>query len=519
MRRNGRIWTLSERDAHYTAAQKLRAAVQTLTRAKRLQILVEYIWGGLFWSLAVACAAVLLIRFGQLPYTISTVVAGLVCLGLLAAVLIAWQRRPDPLQVAILADLQLNLKQKLSTAWEFARPETNPALTECLAAQAIRARLPARPERVFPLRINIWGRLSPVAVVLLMLLGTVELHRMPQPSTTVVDELVVGQGVQLREYARRMETRAQRENLTRSSAQAQAMQRLGNRMASGALSRGQALSRLRQLGAAVDAQRRSALNGGLANEIGTASLALRSVPGAMGLRTFLEDLAAGRARADGLRFSAADEQALSQLGIAAEELEQALAALAAGDHQALRQLIKRFSKIDQALLDAEELDKAQQKLQRVRENLGDTDSSDTDGRNEAASISAGSGFSDFGDHSAGEFLPQDNASDPGRGSGYNPQGTSQQPSSFTPPTESLDLILKPASRPGEGEVFVSAARVLPRSGQPALTTMELDARFSAQVEEALSKEDYPLHQKELIRRYFLTLSEGVPAEDATAGQP
>ena len=39
-----------------------------LTRAKRLQILVECGWGGLFWGLMVSCAAVLAIRTGRAPY-------------------------------------------------------------------------------------------------------------------------------------------------------------------------------------------------------------------------------------------------------------------------------------------------------------------------------------------------------------------------------------------------------------------------------------------------------------------
>lgn len=37
---------------------------------------------------------------------------------------------------------------------------------------------------------------------------------------------------------------------------------------------------------------------------------------------------------------------------------------------------------------------------------------------------------------------------------------------------------------------------------------ELNARFDAQMEEVLSNESYPLHQKELIRRYFLQVSRG-----------
>jgi hypothetical protein len=40
----------------------------------------------------------------------------------------------------------------------------------------------------------------------------------------------------------------------------------------------------------------------------------------------------------------------------------------------------------------------------------------------------------------------------------------------------------------------------------------LDARFETQLEEVLSKDSYPPHYKEFVRRYFLSLSEGVSIE-------
>ena len=43
----------------------------------------------------------------------------------------------------------------------------------------------------------------------------------------------------------------------------------------------------------------------------------------------------------------------------------------------------------------------------------------------------------------------------------------------------------------------------------------LSPRFAVQVEEALSKDRYPAHRKDFIRRYFLTLSEGQAGEEQT----
>ena len=92
--------------------------------------------------------------------------------------------------------------------------------------------------------------------------------------------------------------------------------------------------------------------------------------------------------------------------------------------------------------------------------------------------------------------------------GYGAGEGQQQRLPFTEQAEA-EVGLRPVSRLRAGEVFSAPVRVLPRPGQATLDEVELDPRFSAQMEEALSKEDVPLHQKELIRRYFLTLSEGV----------
>jgi hypothetical protein len=60
----------------------------------------------------------------------------------------------------------------------------------------------------------------------------------------------------------------------------------------------------------------------------------------------------------------------------------------------------------------------------------------------------------------------------------------------------------------EGEAFTSQGKVLPKSGRPSVEHVEMRAEFATQVEAVISKEHYPAHYKEFIRRYFLTLSQG-----------
>ena len=66
----------------------------------------------------------------------------------------------------------------------------------------------------------------------------------------------------------------------------------------------------------------------------------------------------------------------------------------------------------------------------------------------------------------------------------------------------------PESQPGKGQVFMSQARVPPRLSQPNVAVAPLSSEFAPQVEEVLSKEQYPAHYKEFVRRYFLNLSQG-----------
>jgi len=521
----GAVWNLTERGERLSARARLNAVVRGLARANRLRVFVECGWAGLFCGLTVSCAAVLAIRVGRLPVSAWDVVAWLLALALAAAAVIARKRCPDDLQVAILADLRLNLEQKLSTAWEFARLETDAAMAERLAVQAVKARLPLKPEHVFPLGFNTWGRLTPVAASLLVLVSIVDLQQLAEPAVSAVDEVVVDEGLRLREYGRQMEARARREGLRRGTRESQRMQRLGSRMQSGTLSRRRALGRLRQMGASLDEQRQSALREGIETKIAPLeieTLAVSPVFQGSSLGAMIQKLLDGRLEPADVQSLSDDRAALSRLGISAEELQDAVDRFAAGDGQDLGRILETLSRIDRALRDAEELHRAQAEVMRAREHLGDAGiSAERRGeRSEAAASGEEDGVGGpSGNSLAEESSGQGDRSTLGRGSGHNPQGTSgRRLPSFEPGAERGGLVLKPESQIRDGQVFTSEARVLPRPGRPTVEAVELDTRFTAQVEEVLSKEEYPLHYKEFIRRYFLGLSEGVPSEEVAHGE-
>ncbi|MGI9334098.1 MAG: hypothetical protein ACR2RL_13200, partial [Gammaproteobacteria bacterium] len=172
-----------------------------------------------------------------------------------------------------------------------------------------------------------------------------------------------------------------------------------------------------------------------------------------------------------------------------------------------------------------ELRRAREEVTRARDSLGDREvsvsSADERGQGDMESEAQGAdGFGDFRANEAGDGEWDGLPSNAGSGQSLRGQNEGGAPAQ-TPATQRASVVLKPQSQLREGAVFTSQARVAPRVDKPSGKVVELDTRYSAQVEHVLSKEDYPLHRKEYVRRYFLNLSQGVPAEDATgeAEQP
>jgi hypothetical protein len=173
------------------AHERLRKSVAALTRARRLQLLVDHGFGGLLAGLVLATAAVTWRLASRLsPWQLA---GSAVIISLVVALLVGWQRRPDSLEVAIRADVMLRLKQRLSTAWEFVTLHGDNELADRLAMQAVKAGVPADPWLVFPLRVNRWGWLAPLAATALLLVSVVDLNRVHAPVAQAVDERVVNE--------------------------------------------------------------------------------------------------------------------------------------------------------------------------------------------------------------------------------------------------------------------------------------------------------------------------------------
>jgi hypothetical protein len=498
------------------AQERLSRVVAALTRARRLQLLVDYMSGGLLAGLAAATIAALAIRLMPLPYSLWQVSGAVVGIALMIALAIGWWRRPGALEVTIRADLILRLKQRLSTAWEIMTVRNDRELAERLAIQAVHAELPAHPWLVFPLHVNRWGMLVPLPAAALLLVSVLDLSRTQATVPRQVDERVMSEGQRLSAFARAMQARAKRDALPRSAGQAAALERLGARMESGALSRAQTLEQLRQIGRSLDQESMQALADARrtsGSEPPPGRRASERPEGAGGVTAggTSERAMKGDLQGD-TRVSAQDRlDNLAGSGVSRSELEERIRRKQAANDETVRRGLEKSGASARSLKDHEELQRAREQVRRARENLDDA----------LAGADAGGGSPTDMEWSEGDETPEDRAADRRRGQrkgGRAPRSASRgdDSASANEPQESAPQkqtapsgpVVKPQADMRAGEVFASQGSVLPNVTRPTVENVEMKQEFASQVEGVLSRDHYPAHYKEFIRRYFLSLSQG-----------
>lgn len=515
------LWIGSPRPAR----ERLSASVAALARARRLQVLLDYGFAGLLVGLVIATLVVLVARLTPLPYSPWQLSSAVVVIAVALALLVGWWRRPDALEAAIRADVALNLKQRLSTAWEYMTVHGDRELAERLAVQAVKAGLPVHPGRIFPMQLNRWGRLSPLAATALLLVSTIDLNWMQATVPHEVDEQVVSEGQRLGAFARSMQERARREELPHSAREAAQLERLGARMESGALTRGEALGQLRGMSESLDKERAQALAEANQTNIGPlrAESGMRSpIAPDLDLRAMRERMRRGTLGSDDTRALTEHLADLERSGIPRRDLEDALRRQLSGDNEGLKELLEKLAQIERARKESNELESAREQVRLARENLGDSRAGTDEGSNPALNLDwdedenrADKDGANAGPDGRRESRGARGARGHGSQGDSSPAGDEQQ-APVRPDSRHSGPVMKPESQPREGEVFVTEARLLPKRGRPTVGNVAMSSEFAPQVEEVLSKEDYPAHYKEFVRRYFLKLSEGrVPQQQPT----
>jgi hypothetical protein len=517
-------------DSPESARERLRRSDAALTRARPLQLLVDHAFGGLLVGLCLATLLVLAARQVQAPHPAWQLVGISVIASLALSLVLGWWRRPDPLDVAIRADLVLRLKQRLSTAWEFMSLQGDAELTDRLAVQAVRAGIPARPGTVFPLRVNRWGWLAPLAATALLLVSVVDLSAVQPPTPHKVDEQVVGEGQRLSAFGREMQARAQRDKLPRSTRQAARLEKLGAHMQSGTLARDQALGELARMGESLDQERTQTLAEANPNDRGASrgqnaqrsALAADLNPGAM-----LERMQRGALDRADTRALAQRLDDIARAGIPRKELQSALERHEAGADEALKELLEKLANLERALKEDKELQNALEQVRRAQDSLGNSRAS-SDGRSSSAVALDWDDEERDRDAQSGADARAESRQD-SSGMGRASRAASQADSSVAteradaplrPQADPAGRVLRPEGQLGSGKDYTSEGRMLPRSNRPSVQHVEMGSEFAAQAEAVLASEHYPEHYKEFVRRYFLNLSQGArasPGESAARG--
>lgn len=516
------MWIFAENIDANLAEEHLVQFMRSTTRQKQRAILIDLIYISVFWAVLTSAGTVLFFRLSGVTVSVISILTLALLLALITAGILARARRPDDLQVALLADIKLNLNQRLSTAWEFYQANPKSEVTARLAVQAVKQRLPLHSEPVFPIQLNVYAKLIPMAMALLVLASVIDLGRLNEPVVIEADATVVDEGKRLRAFAEQLRSVAHRERHPRSAIASEKVLRWGTRMQSGSLSRREALIGLRQLGVDVKNHRQDALYDGamLPLEISESQITdLTRGLDRLGVQSMLRSLIAGGLSAAEAHALTLEANTLARLGIDLASLEQALENFDNGTQGNLRQILEKLVEMDIALHDASSLSMATTALQRARENLGDS-------RATQALHARGDTNPGLGGYHRVEVRSADSLNSPhlpsnrGTNSGYG----QQIPNTFTRSQKQssqreTEVILRAQGQTGIGDFFSAEARVRPRVDQPSVARVQLDPLFSAQLEPVLSREDYPLHHKAFIRRYFLGLSIAVDAEATTQGKP
>jgi hypothetical protein len=510
-------------DGPESARERVRRTVAGLTRARHLQILVDYACGGLLAGLCLATVAVLAAREAASSYPIGPLAGLAVLVAVVFALVLGWLRRPDALEVAIRADLMLRLKQRMSTAWERMSVNGDDELSDRLAVQAVRGGIPARPGTVFPLRINRAGWLAPLAATALLLVSVIDLGGVQPPAHRQVDEQVVGEGQRLGAFGREMQARARRDKLPRSTRQADRLERLGAHMESGALARSQALGQLERMLESLAQERTEARAEASAGERGTPLVQRSAIGPDLNAGEMLDRLQRGGLDRNDTGALAQRLDELARAGVARRELQNALEQHEAGADEALEEILRKLARLERALKEDEELSKALEQVRRSQESLGsprassggpDSASAAIDWDEDERADRAGENASDARSESRMDSPSSGRAARAGSQADAS-QVTERAETPLSQQTDAPGRVLKPEGQPREGREFTTQGRMLPRANRPSVGQVEMGSEFAAQAEAVLSREQYPEHYKEFVRRYFLNLSQGAPA----AGEP
>ncbi|MGQ9629742.1 MAG: hypothetical protein ACUVXI_05410 [bacterium] len=494
-------------------------------RLRRWEIFVDSIILGLIACIIVALSQkVLPSAFSpHLLYGTVFIPSLIICL------IVVWRMRVDRFKILMAVDRRMNLKERLSTAYENLRDRSRNFFLELLVEDAARKSENLDPKSALPFRFP--RRTKYIPIVLAIFIGVALIPfdlRSLLDSAFSINPQVGAEGRKIERFGRSLERKAKREELPESLDVARKMQELGRRLQTDRLSRDGSVNEIRNLADEVGSRRQelerrmrasSPSRGGQMS--GRGSQDFSSVVSEM-----LNRMEQGGAPQGELQSMA---ESLSNMvpsdSLEGKQLQNLVQALRENDMEKAKEILKslqRQSSSSASRKDAEGLRSAEETLRNSADSLEDRESKEG-----SSSMEKGSEPGSRGDDSIskkpkggfgqgfgppeedwGDMLPEGSEYSAGvgkTGSTLGEEGKGEDASTQHPQQQSEKIEGKVTD---EGDVKTLFIRSLPLKNEAGVTEEEIISEYQKQAEEVISQDDIPLNFRQYIKDYFTSIGMG-----------
>lgn len=469
----------------------LSAAARRLDRRRRAVRSLTALLDGAAVAIGLSVVLVILVKLDVLSLPAEVVVPSSVAAAALLAAVFGALGKSQTLRELVRADRELDLKERLSTAYELRRVGPESLLTGLLLEDAEAAAPSVVATRVIPFRPGI--RLPVIAGLLALLALFSLLNLGPGRASSEIREVAV----ELEELARRLISRAEREVLPETRRLAEEIRELGEKLASEAGDPEEVRRALSELAETARTQRRD-----LESEAREAiTPPAGRTPSDSRLSRAEDEENAGAADADEPEEGSAGARQGGILGAETRTGRLAEAeALDAEDAESLAEAEQELLALASELETGVPGESERTTLRQSAGESGDTGAADDSG------AAAPGGPEDGGEtQSASEADDSDDAAAGGSG----PPGSTAAPDEAGESERIYRLSEQPLSplegRVDPGESISSLVRSLPESAGGTLPESEVIAAYQRQMEESIDRARLPSGLRETVRSYFLLI--------------
>ena len=360
--------------------ERIQLSVARLRRVRRAQLLLEHLVIGLFWGSVPAALAVLASKLWMIPLNMLIVALFLFVSAVVVFAVLGVLHRVTPLAVAADIDMSLGLRERVSSALALSpkdeatlRGKPVDPFVRTLVHDAARSieTLPRR--KVYPwLLPRAWKLALPALLIAGLLCFVPQLNWFVSQSDRAQAKLVQNEGKQLMELARQLEEQAKKQQDPVIRQSAKTIKRIGEQLASGQMTKREALKKLQSLSEKLQSQNQppqgeQQLSKELGQELskGTLTKELGEKLQQGDMKALAEQLKEMQEKAAKGQLTPDDRKRLEEMTKALQDALKSDAAKSPG----AQELRKNLEQLQQAL---QQQAQAQQNLQQSTQNMNQT---------------------------------------------------------------------------------------------------------------------------------------------------